>query len=297
MLVAMAGRPACIVTVADVGALERDATDGVGWRIRPLSDAAGLTRMGVKLREIASGCAGTHLHFHDVEEEWAYVLSGRGHVRVGELVRPVRAGSFAGFPPGPRPHHFVADDDTPLVVLEGGERRGREDLCTYPELGVAAREGVDEPIDVAALPPFEGDAGQVLHLDDVDERAGPHPLAADAVRHQRSASDRVGLLRQVFVRVRLEPGVESTAFHTHESTDEWVYVLSGEGHVRLSADAYPIGAGDFIAHPARGPAHVMRAGSELVYLMGGQRDADDVVRYPEHGMERTRDGLRRAAPA
>jgi len=48
--------------------------------------------------------------------------------------------------------------------------------------------------------------------------------------------------------------------------------------------SFEVGPGDFIAHPAGSPAHRMDASESLVYLMGGQRDADDVVTYPDAGM-------------
>ncbi len=288
----MAERPSCIVTAQSVVALDRPPSDdGIGWRVRPLSDVAGLTQMGVKTREIQPGLAGTHLHFHDVEEEWAYVLSGQGRVRIGPLTLPVRAGHFAAFPPGPRPHHFIAEGDEPLVLLERGERRRDEDFCTYPELGVRSRNGEDEEIDVAALPEFVGEVGQVVHLDDVEECTMPHPLSPEAIRYQRGIDEVTGLERQACAWVRLEGGVESTTFHTHESTDEWVYLLSGEAEVRLGSEWYGVSAGDFIAHPAKGPAHVMRAVSDLTYLMGGEHIANDVVIYPELGKRLTSAGF------
>jgi uncharacterized cupin superfamily protein len=52
-----------------------------------------------------------------------------------------------------------------------------------------------------------------------------------------------------------------------------------------------VSAGDFIAHPARGPAHVMRAVSDTSYLMGGERIANDVVIYPELGKRLTSRGI------
>jgi uncharacterized cupin superfamily protein len=249
--------------------------------------------MGVRIREIQPGVAGTHFHFHDVEEEWAFVLSGHGRVRIGPLTLPVRSGSFAGFPAGPRPHHFIAEGDDPLVLLEGGERRREEDYCTYPELGVRTRNGKDERIDTAALPTFEGNASQLVRVGDVEERVRPHPLAPDAIRHQRGIDEAVGMQRQACAWVRLERGVESTTFHTHERTDEWVYLLSGDAEVRLGDERYAVGAGDFVAHPARGPAHVMRAISDVTYLMGGESIADDVVIYPERGMRLTSEGFER----
>ena len=107
----------------------------VGSIVRNLGDPTGLTHMGVHLRVVEPGLAGTNRHFHMVEEEWAYVVSGTGFVRIGPHRLPVTDGSFAGFPPGPRPHHFLADGPTPLVILEGGERRPQEDYGYYVDLG------------------------------------------------------------------------------------------------------------------------------------------------------------------
>jgi uncharacterized cupin superfamily protein len=39
----------------------------------------------------------------------------------------------------------------------------------------------------------------------------------------------------------------------------------------------------------------MRALTEVSYLMGGQRDSDDVVTYPEHGMRLTSAGFEKTA--
>lgn len=290
----MTDRPRCIVRKDEVVARvrpPRTPDDGVEWAVFPLSDVAGLTRMGAKIREIPPGRAGTHLHFHDLEEEWAYVLSGRGTVRIGPLVIPVRAGHFAGFPTGPRPHHFEAEGEAPLVLLEGGERRRGEDACTYPALGIRNRDGRDERIDPTTLPAFEGDARQVVHIDDLAEERRPHPLAPRAVRHYKRIDRAVSLTRQSCTWVRLEAGMESTAFHTHERSDEWIYILDGEAELRLGDDRHVLGPGDFVGHPAGSAPHVMRACSELAYLMGGERVADDRVIYPELGMQLTATGF------
>jgi uncharacterized cupin superfamily protein len=78
----------------------------------------------------------------------------------------------------------------------------------------------------------------------------------------------------------------STAFHTHDRTDEWVYLLSGKAHVRVGDAHFDAGARDFLAHPAGGPAHSMQATTDLEYLMGGMIDPDDVVLYPDAGVMR-----------
>jgi uncharacterized cupin superfamily protein len=112
--------------------------------------------MGVNLREIEPGFFGTNRHWHTREEEWVYVLAGSGEVRIGPLRLPVRAGSFVGFPPGPRPHHFLAQGNEPLLLLEGGERLP-DDTGYYPD--ARRRFGGGRIVDSDdALPPEKGDA-------------------------------------------------------------------------------------------------------------------------------------------
>jgi uncharacterized cupin superfamily protein len=281
-------RPACVVNLWDLPAEKRPRftpMPGVGAMVRQVSDAAGLTRMGIHLRVVEPGLAGTLRHFHTVEEEWVYVLSGTGAVRIGPHRLPVQGGSFVGFPPGPRPHHFLAEGGEPLVLLEGGERRPAEDLGCYVDIPKWWRDGKFLESS-APPPPEEGQASQRLHVDDVGERIFQHDVDAAARRRQRNLSRASGLRRQAVVWSHVEPGARSTAFHMHERTDEWVLILGGRARVRLGGEAVEVGRHDFVAHPAGGPAHVMEALEPLTYLMGGEIDEADVVLYPEAGVRR-----------
>jgi len=285
-------RPSCVVAVAGVEAQKRPRFThgaGVSATVRDLRAPTGLTQMGVNLREIAPGDFGTHRHWHTVEEEWVYVLSGCGEARIGSLRLPVRPGSFVGFPPGPRPHHFRALGDVPLTLLEGGERRA-EDYGYYPD--ARRRFGGGKIVDDVEVPPAEeGDPRQCLHIDDVEIRSFQHELDPLARRTMRRLEQPTGLLRQVVVWSRVEAGDHSTARHTHARTDEWIYVLEGRALAHVGATSFAVGPGDFIAHPAGSPAHRMDVTESLVYLMGGQRDADDVVDYPDSRMRRVRGKL------
>lgn len=78
------------------------------------------------------------------------------------------------------------------------------------------------------------------------------------------------------------PGDETTEAHVHEFVDEFVYILAGNASVFLDDVEHAVGAGDFIAFPARGPAHWMKntGSTDLVYLVGGDRGDHDVCDYP-----------------
>jgi uncharacterized cupin superfamily protein len=259
--------------------------EGVTARVRGLGDATGLSRMGVWLRAIPPGRAGTHRHWHRVEEEWAFVLSGTGVVRIGPLRIDVRPGHFVGFPPGPHPHHFVASGDEELVVLEGGERRPEEETVAYPDLGLVWAEGRLEPPS-GAFPPEAGDVDQCVHVDDLAPEEFRHDVDGGARRAMRSLHGATGLARQAVFWVRVAAGDRSTAYHSHERTDEWIHVLAGRARVRVGDALCEVGAGDFVGHPAGAPPHAMEAETDLEYLMGGMIDYDDTVIYPEARMRR-----------
>jgi len=282
-------RPACVVNVWDLPGEKRPRftkPEGVASVVRLLGDATGLTRMGVNVRSVDPGVAGCNRHYHMVEEEWVYVLAGRATVRIGPHRLPVRSGSFVGFPPGPRPHHFLAEGDEPLVILEGGERRRKEDYGFYPDLGMrfSLTDGLT-PV-TAPLPPEEGEASQCLHIDDVAPKEFQHDVDHRARRLMRRLNAPTGLQRQAVVWSRVEPGARSTAFHTHGRTDEWAFILSGRARARVGNDTFEVGPYDFLGHAAGSAAHVMEPIESLVYLMGGEINADDVVIYPDAGVRR-----------
>jgi quercetin 2,3-dioxygenase len=286
----VSARPACAVRVAELpGEARPRLTPGGGavrsW-VRAVGNAAGLTRMGVWHRTVPPGFAGTHRHFHELEEEWTYVLAGEGVVRVGPHRLPVRAGSFAAFPPGPRPHHFVNTGAAPLVLLEGGERRPREDRGWYVDVPRRWQAGrfLDDP---GAPPPEQGDPAQVVHVDDLEETVFQHDVDPAARRVMRSLTRAAGgLARQAVRWTRVAAGSRSTAYHSHDRTDEWIFLLEGRASVRVGDARFEAEAGDFLGHPAGGPPHAMEPRTDLTYLMGGMVDPDDVVTYPDAGVQR-----------
>ena len=99
-----------------------------------LSDPAGLSHLGVSLARIPAGKESFALHVHSLQEEWIYVVSGRGHVRLDDQELPIEAGDFVGFPAGGPAHLVRNTSDAELVFLQGGDRRPG-DIGRFPELG------------------------------------------------------------------------------------------------------------------------------------------------------------------
>lgn len=54
--------------------------------------------------------------------------------------------------------------------------------------------------------------------------------------------------------MELEPGFTSYPYHFHSSLEEALYVLEGEGTLRIGPDEIAVGAGDYVTFPV-GPEH------------------------------------------
>jgi len=84
----------------------------------------------------------------------------------------------------------------------------------------------------------------------------------------------------------LPPGACAWPYHWHAGNEEALYVLAGEGTIRLDGDRAPLRPGDYVALPAgEGSAHrVINDGDDpLRYLAVSTMDDPDVIRYPDSG--------------
>jgi len=59
--------------------------------------ATGLTTLGVRLVRVKQGHDSTEYHRHLNDEEFVYILSGRGVARVGESHFEIHAGDYLGY--------------------------------------------------------------------------------------------------------------------------------------------------------------------------------------------------------
>ncbi|KAB7738627.1 cupin domain-containing protein [Parvibaculum sedimenti] len=104
---------------------------------RSLGDLAGFSDMGIHLVRVEPGRDSTEHHFHGQDEEFLFVLSGRGEASIGETTIMVGPGDFLGFTKGSPAHsmHVPAEAGEDLVYLMGGTR-SPIDVCTYPRAGL-----------------------------------------------------------------------------------------------------------------------------------------------------------------
>ncbi len=108
-----------------------DASDLYGVS---LSERVGLRRIGVHRVRVPPGKEAFIYHSHAVEEEFVYILEGRGVAEIAGEEFEVGPGDFMGFPAPSVPHHLKNPNDSDLVYLMGGERREVE-IAEFPRLG------------------------------------------------------------------------------------------------------------------------------------------------------------------
>jgi len=81
----------------------------------------------------------------------------------------------------------------------------------------------------------------------------------------------------------LPPGKKSFPFHFHLANDEAVFVLEGDGVVRLGEEELKVRAGDYVAFPPGPPGHQMinRSDAPLRFLAMSTMREPEVAVYPD----------------
>ena len=99
-----------------------------------MSRLAGLTRTGVSLVRIPPSKESFAYHLHHREEEWIYILSGRGVALIDGDEYGLASGDFVAFPTPSVPHNLANPFETDLVYMMGGENLEHE-VADFPEEG------------------------------------------------------------------------------------------------------------------------------------------------------------------
>ena len=98
---------------------------------KSLGDAVGMKDMGIHLVRISPGDQTTEYHTHYFEEEFLYILSGRGIAEIGKRKVTVGPGDFMGFVTESLPHTMSKPYTEDLVYLMSGTRKPF-DVSEYP---------------------------------------------------------------------------------------------------------------------------------------------------------------------
>ena len=107
-------------------------------------------------------------------------------------------------------------------------------------------------------------------------------------RYTRRLGDHAGLKNYGVNLVRVLPGGQSSARHTHSKQDEFVYVIEGEFVLVTDAGRETVGPGTCIGFPAgTGDGHhfLNLTQKDAIFLVIGDRTASDEVTYPDIDLE------------
>lgn len=120
-------------------------------------------------------------------------------------------------------------------------------------------------------------------IEAMPENIVQHQFNDNAVRRTKTLTTNTGMQRIGIHLIVLGPGLDSTTHHYHEADEEFIYILQGHGIARIGQEEFECGPGDFMGFPAPSEPHSLTNPSDedMVYLVGGERMATDIVHYPD----------------
>lgn len=133
-----------VVNIADVELQPRpaasaptgDPPEHYEARFGRVGAVIGAQQLGYNITAVPPGKRAFPAHSHRVNEEMFFVLQGRGEVRIGKDVFPLRSGDFVACPAGgtETAHQIVNTGSEELRFLAVSTMRWPE-ICDYPDSG------------------------------------------------------------------------------------------------------------------------------------------------------------------
>jgi len=123
-----------------------------GSRVRHLTKAAGVAdrHVGFLIEELGPGQQSCPAHYHMVEEEHVYMLSGAVTLRLGDERHVLKPGDYVCFPAGQTAGHCLLNEgDEACAYIVVGES-DPHDVCVYPDSNKVWVRAANEIYDKAA---------------------------------------------------------------------------------------------------------------------------------------------------
>ncbi|HTJ45035.1 MAG TPA: cupin domain-containing protein [Kofleriaceae bacterium] len=134
----MQRRPAVVIRKDQIRATEKTFIQRLQPNAVPFPAArmgrdAGLRNVGVSQGRLTKGQTSFAYHAHTLDEEWIFIVEGRGVCRIDGAEVALETGDFVAFPVPSVAHQLRNDDDRELVYLFGGDDHA-VDILDYPDL-------------------------------------------------------------------------------------------------------------------------------------------------------------------
>jgi uncharacterized cupin superfamily protein len=112
-------------------------------RKHPLGDVFGLTQFGVNLTVLPPGCWSSQRHWHELEDEFVYVIEGEITLVDDAGEHLLKPGMCAGFKAGvTNGHHLINKSDRQASYIEVGTRAPGE-RAHYSEVDMKVERAGD----------------------------------------------------------------------------------------------------------------------------------------------------------
>jgi uncharacterized cupin superfamily protein len=187
MIEAMTDVPPIVVNIDSVTAIERLLGERWGAQFKPLTPSMRPRggSLGVNLMLLPPGRTACPFHSHQREDEAFFVLKGRGVLRYGDQIIPLRAGDCVSCPAGTGEAHQLANphEDGDLVYLAIGTH-DRDEVCVYPDSGKVLVRSLEQLGRLEATDYFEGEPRppKIFEMAGVEpSREEGAPMEADLV--------------------------------------------------------------------------------------------------------------------
>ncbi len=124
----------------------------------------------------------------------------------------------------------------------------------------------------------------VIHLSEVPMEKINAPEGSSFGGMRQRAGTAVGAQKLGYSFFSVAPGKAAFPYHTHTGNEEMIYVIDGDGILRLGKDQVAVNRGSVIACPAGSgcPHQLINTGSkELRYLVVSTMEYPDISQYPD----------------
>ncbi len=107
--------------------------DSIGLITKELGKSVGSQKIYINLDSVPPKGFSTKYHSHSQQEEFFYIVSGNGILRLNDQEIAVKSGDFLSKPAGKNiSHTFYNSGIEPLLILDIGTNE-EEDTCYYPD--------------------------------------------------------------------------------------------------------------------------------------------------------------------